>query len=1103
MPEPSDVESFLDQAEEREKAYDWLGAAELYGKALGLVPETDFLKFGQIQEKIGYAFYRAAMQAESQEDFKIRAHQSVADYEEARKFYGRAAEPGQAAKMLRCDAVIACAGYWLASEVPDKKRLINECWRLAKECLGAFEKVGDAREYVKTFNQLSISIDLGFFLEWEFQARETMIKEALERGDLAIKLLSTSGNPFELATAYMRTATFLEVFGYYFSDIDKSGEYSQKAKDYVQRARKLSEEAFMIGLSSVLFGQGPGGFWGDGSDAAISNLEKTLVHVMKTRDRFIIGCTLDQLGYHNGWRCWAIEDPDQSREIREKARQFVEDAKRQYHPISFISPLGTGLWVEGPSPQYYMRSAVLETDLDRRRGFLEKAIEAAPEKLKRAESSGYPEIVYVLHWVFGDVLTFLAEIVANSEEKRALLEKALVHLNESGRICEQIEPLSGWNVNLLRTERADTKSNLADLAKDNETRRAMLQEAVVDKETSLKLCIKTAIDSEKQGSVALFSKVGVEQSRLGDLWIRLHRVSQNNEHLQRAIKAFADGTESFEKLGLKSRVAECFWKAARVYDDLGNHLKAAENFEAASANYKVATEEVPKLKGFYVDHAIYLQAWNEIEKARYHHVRQEYGLAKQHFEKVAELHRSLKQWSYLEPNYSAWARVENAEELSRNEKGEDAIKAFEEALNLFSEAKKSLQAQLSKIEEADEKQMANSLIKASDIRQEYCDGRIALEKAKVLDRTGDHLASSEKYGSAAEVFERISQTLESEQERREFRSLVSLSRAWQKMMLGDARTSPESYSEASILFEQASKESNSEVANFLALGHSRFCKALETGTRFADTGDTTLQTVAMKNLEIAAKYYVKAGFQSASEYAKATGLLFDAYVHMDNAKEEKDPEKRTKLYLVAEKVLQTSANSFMKAEHPEKREQVLRLLEKVREEKELAISIAEVLHTSPIVSTTTSFAAPTPTSEEAVGSERFEHADIQANLIIRERELRVGENLDLEIELVNAGKGPALLTKITEIIPQGFELTEKPEKYRVEDSYINMKGRRLDPLKTEEVRLVLKSKAQGTFPLKPRILYLDEGGKYKTHELESATITVKELGIKGWLKGER
>jgi uncharacterized repeat protein (TIGR01451 family) len=498
-----------------------------------------------------------------------------------------------------------------------------------------------------------------------------------------------------------------------------------------------------------------------------------------------------------------------------------------------------------------------------------------------------------------------------------------------------------------------------------------------------------------------------------------------------------------------------------------------------------------------------MQAWSEIEKARHHHERQEYGSAKEHFEKAADLHKSLRRWSYLEPNYSAWTRVEDAEELSRKEQGEEAIEAFEYASKLFTETKKSIQVRLSKIEDNDEKQMATGIIKASDLRKEYCDARIVLEEAKILDKKGDHFASSKKYGSAAEAFEKISQTLESEQEQKEFRSIIYLSRAWQKMMLADATASPESYLEASALFEHASKESNTETTGFLALGHSRFCKALEAGTKYADTGNPTLHMAAIQQLESAARHYVKAGFQSASDYAKAIGLLFDAYVHMDNAKKENDPEKKAKLYAMAEKVLQTSAGSFMKAEHPEKTEQVQRLLEKVKEERELALSLSEVLHTPSIVSTTAAFTTPTPNQENAVGLERFEHADIQASVTCRQKELKVGENLHLEVELVNAGKGPALLVKVTDIIPEGFEIVEKPEIYRIEDSYIDLKGKRLDPFKTEELRLVLKAKVQGAFDLKAKILYLDENGKYKSNEPEPINITVRELGIKGWLKGER
>ncbi len=44
--------------------------------------------------------------------------------------------------------------------------------------------------------------------------------------------------------------------------------------------------------------------------------------------------------------------------------------------------------------------------------------------------------------------------------------------------------------------------------------------------------------------------------------------------------------------------------------------------------------------------------------------------------------------------------------------------------------------------------------------------------------------------------------------------------------------------------------------------------------------------------------------------------------------------------------------------------------------------------------------------------------------------------------------------KVEEIIPEGFEVSSAPDICRVEDSYLDMKGRTLNPLKTAELRLV-------------------------------------------------
>jgi hypothetical protein len=1101
------VEELLNQAERLEKEYGWLGAAESYEKALKLLPEDDFSRKAETYERLGYAFYRAAFQAQNNDEFRQRLRQATADYEKAKELYQSLNERKKTGIVFRCDAMNAYMDYWSTSEASAKKKLLNKCWELTKRALEAFDAAGAALDYGKTFNQLSMSVILEFTLESNFQARTRIMKEAVECGEKATKFLSLSDDISELARAYARTVVCLNVFGYYCQDIHEREPSCQKALDYWHKAKELSEEtAIMESLCPVFGGQPVFGL--EGSNEALENYGKGLEYAEKTGDRFFIGCALDWLAYHTQWGGGHIEEKDESamRALYKTVMQYSEDARAQFSRISFTSPRADAAWIESPSVVSNFYLANIETDVKKKRDLLEKTRKAAPDMMKKAENSGYPEAINYAHMMFGAILYQLARMETNREERKKLLEQALHHSKEFVVRIEQVAPLLYFNRGYSQGTLARTKADIAEIAEDYETKKSLLQEAALDMDSALKLVTEEVTFFEnKQSSSSGTTRWVLSgfQFGYGSVLNRLYSLTRNQEYLEKAMEAFRESAESYQKLNLRSRMAECRWKIAQAYDAMGEHSSAAQQFSLASNDYKSAGEKIPQLKGFYQDHACYMEAWSEIEKARHHHKRQEYGLAEEHFQNAANMHKSLKQWSYLAPNYSAWAMVERAEELSRKDQSEEAFQAFEQATGLFEETKKSVQDQLSKIEDADEKQMATQVSRATDSRREYCRARIAIEEAKILDKKGDHYTSSEKYCSAAATIQKTLQTTESEEEKKELTLISTLSLAWAKMTSAEAEGSPDLYVEASKLFEEAKKFSANERTKMLALGHSRFCRALEAGTKFIDTRDTNMHTAAIHHLESAATYYVKADFPMASEYAKATELLFDAYAQMDKAKEERDPEKRAKLYILAEKMLQTSAGAYMKSEHPEKNAQLQRLLEKVREEQELATSLTEVLHAPTIVSTTTAFTTPTPNKEEAVGLERFEHADVQANLIVRQKELKVGENLGIELELVNAGKGSALLTKVTEIVPKGFEVAEKPENCRVEDSYINLKGKRLDPLKTEEVKLVLKPNLQGTFSLKPTVLYLDENGKYKSHEPEPVTIVVKELGIKGWLKGER
>jgi len=517
-------------------------------------------------------------------------------------------------------------------------------------------------------------------------------------------------------------------------------------------------------------------------------------------------------------------------------------------------------------------------------------------------------------------------------------------------------------------------------------------------------------------------------------------------------------------------------------------LEAAENFERASESYMKAAGKIPQLKDFYQNHASYMQAWNENEKAKNYHAKKQYGQAKEHYGKAADLHKSTERWNYLSPNYLAWARLEEAEDLSRKEQTKEAIDLFQKAADLFAEAKKSIEAKLEKIEVRDEKEMADELAKASEIRHKYCLGRIALEEAKILDRQGDHTASSKKYESAAEIFQEIAK-VEPEQSRKELQPIIYLCQAWQKMMIAEAKTSSKSYGEAAELFKQAKEHTLDQPTSLLALANSSFCKALEAGTEFEITGDKANYSATKNHMQAAEKYYIKAGFKTASEYAKATLMLFDAYMYITKAETETAPAKKAQYYRMAEKLLQASEGSYTKAKHPEKSEEVQRLLENIKEKRQLAVSLTKVLHAPTITATTSSFSTPTPTHEKAVGLERFEHADIQANLTASE-EVTVEEQMEIKLDLVNVAKEYGLLIRVDDLIPPSFKVTAAPSQYNVEDGLIDMKGRRLDPLKVESVKLSLQATKAGVIDLRPRIIYVDEVGNFKKCVPEPATITV-------------
>lgn len=1097
-----DLESHLNRAREQEKKYDWSGAADSYKQALDSLPGQDAQKKGEAQEALAHALYKMAFQADSPEEFRRRLDRATAEYQIAKDLYAELDDERGRPKESRCESMIAFSSYWRATDASEKKRFVEQTWTLAKDALKGFDRLSNPYDLGKTYNDLVLAAWAVFAYTDEFEARRSIASEILSLGEEAVEMLSRTTDSLELGRAYLNTCHAFSCIDSEFPDADDMTKYSRRRREFWLKGYQRLENAAL----GEIAGMAP--LYGlpivDGQDEASGILKRMVEQSGKTHDKLLIGFATEWFARSIYLESFVAEFPETRELAGKNAIEKMVEANKNFSAVSFtpfVTATANGranVWPPTPGLGVGFTLAYFEPDLDKKRKLAKQALDVGEDQLRLALRSGYPDAIGFTHCLLACGFATLAKTEKDPSTKRKLLDEFIEHGKKWTEYHHRVAPGDHADMAGYTSCLADAEFELAEITGDAEERKRLLRIAAGRGKEVYDMFMRTARPGER---ILVLPFLGGTQRDFGHYLVRLFELTSNEDDLRSALESFGRASKGFLQAGDPVRSAECSWEKAQIHDLLKEQLKASEEFLQASEFYKKSAEKHPQLIDLYQDHALYMQAWSEIELARYHHDIQELASAQEHFNKAAELHRSTVKWSFLSTNYFAWAQVENAEDLSQKEQSKESIDTFREAAKLFEDSKSKMREQLAKIESKDEKKMVERLIDASDSRQELCRARIALEEARLLDKEGNLSSASEKYGLAADMFTRIKQRLTSEQDRREIELIITLSKAWKAMAKAESKSSPELYEEAAHLFDVAKDLSPGDKSTNLAMGHSRFCKALQAGVNFSDTGDLAQHEIATDNLESAGKYYLKAGLISASEYARASKLLFDAYAQMSRASKEEDHEKRAKLYTLTEKILQASATSYEKADQAGKKEQVLNLLAKVQQDRELAVSLAEILHAPDAVSTTKAFSSPTPTHETAAGLDRFEHAEIQATLVVRPKDLLVGEDFNLEIELVNAGRGFAQLTKVEDVIPHGFDVKEISEKYRIEDSYLNLRGRRLDALKTEDVKVVLKPTVHGRFRLKPRVMYLDETGKYRSYEPEPVDVTVKELGISGWLKG--
>ncbi len=1082
------------------KAYKWLEAAELNRKSLSSSQrDEDDFKARELYERIGFCYYRAAYQSETNKQFKDLIRSAQQSYEKASKVCEQYQDVTSQAKQLFFEAQILYLKSWLKEDPSDRKDLLDQCLDVGKRSLEEWNKLGDTSNYHKICNEFLIHLYARSELTRDYLEAMTIIEEALKYGETTIEIVGEDKeNPELTRTRYLLSLIILDKPMEVYESVKKQQEVMKISFENALKAYESAEllrDPYLIGRSSGVLSYVNFELKGD-FESSIHYANRQLEIANITKDNLLKAQANELLAYLTSWKTNTTdEDPEIQISEHRKALQYAENAIAHYNLISkpvviaYLNHVGS-----------YNHLAKNEVKLDKKIDIIKNGIDVAKKDLVEARKSGsLLGTLYILNELTY-LLFSLIKYEKKENEKRKLIEESELIVDELIDISNRMQPFRHWNHSVFKSHSASLKIEHSKLENDQQKKKDLLMEALIEGEECIRLC-KLHLKSNPSTALSLDFALGLKS--MVELLNLVYSVTQETQYLDQAINTLRQVLQTYEENNLLSRVAETRWNIATIYNKLGQFLNSAMEFEAASSCYANTANKISHLNEFYLEYSNYMKSWSEIKKAKYYNLKKQYNKVKECYENAAKLHKLTKKWNYLYKNYMSWAKLAEAEDLSQKDKTKEAKELFQEILEMFEDSKKTIETHIKTIEIKDEQQMAISLIKASDLRREYCLGRMVLEEARILDRQGENTASSQKYGKATRIFQKIMDALETESERKEIMPIIYLCKAWKMMTLAEAEASTKYYDEAAKLFEKAKDHSFTQKTKLLAQGHSYFCRALYESSKFETTRDLGSYRTTNQYLTSAANYYMRAGYEPALEYSKATQRLFDAYVYMDEASSETDPIQKAKYYALAERVLEASADSYFKAQHPGKRDDVYRLLENLRREQKFVMSLVEILRTPLISSSTESFSVPTPTHEYAVGLESFEHANIQANLYMKSRDIKSIENLDITIELYNTGKAPAFLIKVEEIVPEKFEVVRVSGFFRITDQYLDMKGKMLGPLSAQEVSVKLKPLSKGEYVIKPRIVYIDDMGEQKTCEPEPVNVTVTDMGILSWIRGPR
>jgi len=945
--------TLLEKAEAEEKVYNWAEAANFYEHvAKSYLDKSLVEKAAKFYDKVGYYYFLASDQVDTTMKYKELIKKSSNTFKKANDLFRKA---GNKVEELECEAFTYAMKTLITDPLNERKKNLAKSLELLIQSYKLCSKENNRDTLARI---LSRSLMVSSLLITYYNDPKEIDKVCQNGVDIMFKAWNAS-----LETKNIQYLANTMYYGWLHI------VYSEWGKDFPQDEHwRKSIKRFLF-----MFEENLGFIESSNNYSALG-----MIYVMAGMGYFTYGFhTVEDEMEQNVFFNKAINFIEKGLDLARKAKQnnviifslylltwyaFIGGKveylqKRIVNDINEVLELGKiyegsnwpWLFVSYYLPAfYYCNIAQMKVfTSSQRKTYAKKGIEYAQKTLQN--------VTFIPHYVW--IYQFLTlsysvlSLLNTAKDKRDEYTNAMLEsMNQVKILSEKFE------AGFVRASRYASiyraHKTLADIADSEEEKIKMLSIA--------------ADASKKYSRHAIESRTGIiaAKMRLGLLYEEVSIMSDQINTLIEAKELFLEVVNDCLERGYNSYMAATYEYIARIEDRMGNYTSSGKYYEKAQNAHAESLNniEYKPLKKNVKEKMEYARAWNLIENAKAYHKRENYLKAVENYKGGSEILKELPNFNYEALYYSAWASQEEAERFNKQEKHNEAIDQYEMTKSIFNNAIKTMEEISKHSKDKFKVERVRKLEKVARIRIEYCSARSNIERARILERQGEHIASAELFASAASQFKSICNLFKRKQEQSELEAVYYLCRAWENMGLAEKYENPEKFAEAANLFERASKLFMNNTLKFLASGNATFCQALEYGCKFDEAIETNIKTELYPKIKImlrkAAEYYRKGGFMEGADWALATSTYFDAAWSLIRADEELDFEQKNELLRVGSEYLKSAADLFAKSGNIHKNQEVLERLDMIEKEKKIIFSALNSIEKPSITSSTVSIVAP-------------------------------------------------------------------------------------------------------------------------------------------------